>query len=499
MKKTVRNLLIMLVVLAVVGGAAALLVYSGPSGDGEDSGVSSAVSQEEKKTVELDMDNISAIMVENKEGGFTLLPDPSAAQTGSSSQAEEPEPAFTVEGLESYDLDTSSIASAVDSLANMTVYRDLGAQEDLGKYGLAEGQAVAVTVKHKSGGETRFLVGDASSSGGTAGQYILQNGSVCIVRPLSEKFKGPALDLVSREVYAIDSEFAQGTDGEGNDTQTALPDTLYDAKLSGKAFPEPIQLEYVETQRLNGHMVTAPVLAESGTNAFDALVASLKSLTANKVEAVGVTEQMLAEYGLAEPDARVEFHLNGGQAALRASAKDSEGYRYLTMDGKDVVYRVTNAQISAWAEASLMDLRMGTVCLANIADVRKLSLTQEGDMAYAFTVTPSETTNLADSTVTNGQGEEIDYENYQAFYKQLIGLSVFSMDKPAYGGVPTLRVEYAYEEGKGADAVEFYPVDGQDRYAAVLNGQFNGLVRGADVNRLLALLPDLNGNEEIQA
>lgn len=490
MKKNVRSLLIMLAVLAVLGGAAAVLVGTSPDGDAGESG-SSAVSQDERETIEFDTDNISSIAVQNNEGGFTLLPGPGAAQGESSSQVEEPETVFVVEGLEGYDLDTASISSAVDSLTSLTIHRDLGAQADLGQYGLDEGQAVRVAIQEKSGGETVLLLGNASSSGGTAGQYILKDGSVCIVTALSAKFRGPALDLVSRDVYTVASDFAQGTDSEGNETQTALPDTLYSAEISGQAFPELIRLGYVETQRLNGHMVTSPVLAESGTAAFDALVASLKSLTASKVQAVGVAGQGLAEYGLSQPDARIEFNLNGQQVALQVSAKDSDGSRYLTMDGRDVVYQVANAQVSAWAEASLMDLRMATVCLANIADVRKLSLTQEGDMAYAFTVTPSETTDLADSTVVNAAGQEIGYENYQAFYKQLIGLSVFSMEKPSYGGVPTLRVEYTYEEG--TDVVEFYPVQGQDRCAAVLNGQFNGLVRGADVDKLLALLPDLHG------
>ena len=41
-----------------------------------------------------------------------------------------------------------------------------------------------------------------------------------------------------------------------------------------------------------------------------------------------------------------------------------------------------------------------------------------------------------------------------------------------------LRVEYQYFDGSEPDVIEFCPVEGEDaRYAAVLNGGYNGLLR----------------------
>ena len=43
--------------------------------------------------------------------------------------------------------------------------------------------------------------------------------------------------------------------------------------------------------------------------------------------------------------------------------------------------------------------------------------------------------------------------------------------------------------------MSFHQVPGKDRYAALLNGEFNGLVRKDDVESLLEALPQLNENQ----
>ena len=103
--------------------------------------------------------------------------------------------------------------------------------------------------------------------------------------------------------------------------------------------------EYVEKSRLNGYMLTSPILAESGTEDFEAIVRALKSVTANTVAAVGVTEEQLAQYGLQEPEAQVSFKLNEEEHTLKVSKKDSGNNRYLMADNQDVVYMLDNSRV----------------------------------------------------------------------------------------------------------------------------------------------------------
>ena len=48
------------------------------------------------------------------------------------------------------------------------------------------------------------------------------------------------------------------------------------------------------------------------------------------------------------------------------------------------------------------------------------------------------------------------------------------------------------------DVIEFCPVEGEDaRYAAVLNGGYNGLVRKTEVEALIEKLAPLDANEAL--
>lgn len=489
MKKSVRSLLIMLAVLVVVGGAAALLLLVPTSSTEEEA--SSAVSQEERqRLLEVDAADVSAIKVENSQDSFTLLPLSVDGSIYAESAETETAPAasYTIQGLEGYDLSTATVENAAESLLSTTVNRALGPQADLEKYGLAGEEAVQITIEQGSGGSVTLTLGITNTSG-TTGQYVLKDGEVYLVPTLPDLFSGSSLDCVSRDVYSIASVTIPGTDEEGEAIEESVPDTLLSATLSGKAFAQPIQVKYVAKSRLNGYMLTAPVTAVADTAAADALTAALKSLVANSVAAVGVTEDGLAQYGLSEPDAMVTFTLNQAEEmTLRASAKDPDGSRYLMLDGRDVVYKIDNSRVSAWAEVQPMDLRTDIICLANIADVERLVLTWDGDMVYDFEVDLE----AEEPAVKKPDGKEVAYEDYQAFFQQLAGLSVFSLEEAPCTGTPALRVEYQYKN-ETSDLVEFFPVEGQDRYAASLNGEFNGLVRGGEINALVDKLDEVFG------
>ena len=70
----------------------------------------------------------------------------------------------------------------------------------------------------------------------------------------------------------------------------------------------------------------------------------------------------------------------------------------------------------------------------------------------------------------------------------MISLAVFSGEEAAYGKSCALRAEYEYFEG-GGDRVEFYPIEGQNRYAALLNGEYTGQIRGTELEALFELIP----------
>lgn len=83
----------------------------------------------------------------------------------------------------------------------------------------------------------------------------------------------------------------------------------------------------------------------------------------------------------------------------------------------------------------------------------------------------------------------MDYsEAYQPFFQKLISLAVFSQDKVEVSGAPALEVVYKYFDG-GSDTLELYRMEDQNRYAAFLNGTFNGQIRGTEVSGVLEIIP----------
>lgn len=507
MKKSLKTLLAMVAVLVVLGGVAVALWITAPETEEVVSEVSSSTPAE--MIIDREAADVASISVECDAGDLTLVPVEEGTETSASSQAESESSSsevttqsvdFTVEGYEDYDIVTSRVNTSVNSVVGLSATRNLGPQDNLEDFGLTDGGMATVTVTYKDGSSDQLVLGD--EAGESLGNYLLKDGTVYVASLPSQLYNGP-FTYFNTEVYTVADRVADTVssgDSSASSSQETLSDQLTWVRLSGSDFPQTIVIEQ-NPDKISGYLVTSPVTAESGTTAFTEMVTALKSLSATRVVAAGLTQEKLEQYGLAQPAAQIEFTMNGETHTLAASAPDEEGSRYLVADDLDVVFQLSDSDVSTWADASLMTLRMSYVILPNIQNVEKLTLTVEGDMVYSYDVTKvlneeksTESVPAYDLEIKNAAGEAIDYEVYQDYYQELIALAVLSEEEAPHSDSPTLRVEYQYFDNGGSDVVELYAVDGQDRFTALLNGEFNGLVRKDSVESLIAGLPDLDAN-----
>ena len=507
MKKSLKTLLVMAVVLVVLGGAAAALWLTAPPTEVEEETSSSTPSI---PVIDREAEDVESISVESDAGDFTLVPveEESASSASSESSASSDDSAsseaastlvnFTLEEYQDYDLTTSRINTSANSVISLSATKELGSQENLEDFGLTADQALCtITVHYKDGSEDQVMLG--AEAGESSGNYILKDDVVYIGYLPSQLYYGP-FTYFNNEVYAIGDRVEEVTNDEGVTSQETMSDLMESFEISGVNFPQPVKIVYDET-RTSGYLVTEPVTAESGTTAFSEMVTALKSLTATQVVDAGLTPEKLEQYGLAQPAAQVDFTLNGEHHVLTVSEPNEEGHCYLTADEDDVIYEVSESDVTTWADADLMTLRMSYIWLSNIQDVKKLTFTVDGDMVYSYDVTKvlneeksTDSVPSYDLVIHNAGGEAIDYEVYQDYYQDLISIAVLSSDLAPYSDTPTLRVEYEYFEEDGSDVIEFFAVEGKDRYAAVLNGELNGLVRKQSVEDLVNSLPDLDQN-----
>ncbi len=486
MKKTAKTILILLAVLAVLGGGlAALLLLPGEGEEASSSSAAESSSAPGETVMDRDKEDVASVSVKNQKGSYVLVPGGEG---------------FTVEGYEDYELNNISVSDGAESLLSLEASKNLGSRDDLEEFGLAGESAVEVELQYKDGSSDQLVLGN--TAGETSGRYLLKDGTVYIVSGVSEFLYKDVYSYFNITLYTVADRIAEAAEGEESSAAQAEEDILYNLKLSGTQFPEPVEIEYTD-KVIGGYRIVTPIVAESGSDTFMDIMEDLKTLTADCAVAAKLTPELLKEFGLDEPAAVAEFDMNNEQHTLTVSAA-SDGVRYLTLDDRDVIYQVSGDAVTSWADATLMKLRLSYIFAPMIMNVEKLSLTVDGDMAYRYDIT--RTVNEEDSTEDNVKydlfpknagGKDIDYKVYQKFYTKLISIAVLSTDKTAYEKEPAFRVEYTYFDGAGSDVIEFFPA-GDDRYAVEFNGGFNGLVRKSEADKVMGLLPDVDANKPVE-
>lgn len=491
MKKTIRNLLILLAVLAVLGGAVAALVLL-PNQTGSEEENSSSVAEDSSAAEELTLtDRVSAdvasLTVENKEGTFRLIPGAGSTETS---------PEFVPEGYEEYPINTSVGKSNVAVLTTLTATRDLGEQEDLESFGLAGEDAAVVTLEYKDGETVQMVLGNEAAA--TSGRYVLKDGRVYIAANIGDELFGSVFGYFNTGLYTVAKLTETVTDSDGNVSDKETDNRMISLSLSGSNFPEAVNVVFRKTD-VNEYVMTEPMMAESNTDAFQDLISSLATMTATGVADAGLDEEKLEKYGLAEPFAKAEFNMNNEEHTVTVSSLNGDGERYLLLDDRDIVYRIGRETVAPWAECRVIDLRQSYIWLPAISQVQKLTFTVDGT-EYGFTTTRTKNEEEStekrityDQTVQNAEGKDLDFEKYQNVYVELISLPAFTVDRVEWSGAPALKVKYDYFDGNG-DELAFYLTE-QGRYVVTLNGKFNGQARKTEVDQIISQIPGLYEGE----
>lgn len=508
MKKNIRYLIIMLAVLVVLGGGAAVLLLTQPAAD-EDASSSSSVASE--MVTDRETSEVATVTVENPNASYVMVPvdDGTATSSEESSSSDESSSSstsvdFTIDGYQSYDVDISQVTAAVNMAVSIEASKNLGEQEDLAQFGLSGVGAAKVDIQYTDGTSDSFVMGN--EAGETSGRYLLKDGVVYITASYSSGLLETPFYFFETDVYTVADRVEETVDSEGSSSTSTLEDVLYHMELSGANAAEPIVIDY-DSSKVSSYLITQPVMAESGTNTLTEIATALKSLSAEAVVAAGRTQETLEQYGLAEPYAQITFDMNGEEHTLAVSKANSSGNRYLIADDIDLVYEVTGDSVNAWAEAGLMDLRMSYVWLPNINNVSALTMRVADGTEYRFDV--EQVVNEEDSTedktvydlvVTNGDGQSVDYENYQPFYQMVLSQAVLSTDAATYDAENlVLEITFEYFDGSDPDVITYCVAEGQDqRYAALLNGGYNGIVRRSDVDTLLEKLPLVYQDQSVE-
>jgi len=495
MKKKKQYLIIMLVVvLAVLGVAAVMLLNPGETED-NDSSLSSAVESSEpaEEIVSVDAADVKSITITLPYDEYVLLPV--IAEKADTSDGDESSAAaeisFTIEGLEEFILSDSDITTLANGLLSIRSTKSVGEREDLKAFGLIASDdmesgdgGVTVAVETGSGTITYKIGATAPES---SGRYVVMDGeNEVYIATVSATVFNKAYDFVSKDLYTVADIIV--TDDEGNETVGA--DEMASISISGSNYPDAIEIK--SSTSMSGYAMTMPMKADASPDRMAEIVTALKTVTASSVAKAPYEESDLAEHGLDEPSAKVEYILNGEKHSITLGDRAENGDRYMIADDFGIIYTISDDSVSAWADSNVMTLRSSYILLPNIKNVQTLTLTVDGEKTV-FDIErvlneekSTEEEPFYDLAITSG-GKEISYDElYQPLYKELISISVLSVDMAEYdNGTPKMTVEYAYFDSSGSDVISFFELADEERYAVELNGEYGGIIRKTSLDNII--------------
>lgn len=403
------------------------------------------------------------------------------------------ESGLTMEDFPAEKLNRDLLEEAVSQLFGTYLEENLGEQEDLEQFGLSR-EAVCICMEDRDGTERRVLVGNRLPDR-TDAYYILDAKEVWVAGGLPQTLLEGRRAFYKTELVEIPARA-----GENGMTE----DRLQELRLSGSRFPDEIHIvENAETN--SGYLMDAPVFSEAmfaeteQQTGYVSVLACLAQITADGVAVENAGSEALREYGLEEPEACAEYVLNGEKHRVRVGTAGNNGMRPIMVDEDPNIYLVRKERVASWAEADVMELRPSYIWLVDVGQLQTLTISRgEEVIPFELKWTADET---GEKTLLVGweNREWNAQEEWLLFYQKLIGMTVMNVNRPdAWEEQAAYRVTYAFREetGKEPVTVSFHREAKGNRYVALLNGNFAGVLRPNTVEEISGLLDGMIADEK---
>ncbi len=439
MSKRTKTLLIALLVLALLVGLFFAVKLLMPP---EEAPSSSEAGSTSVKLISLSSEELASVQVTRAGGGYILRTKNDEA---------------SVDGLEGLPLDADRTKSVISQATSMTAKEMVDENpSNLGLYGLDK-PSYSLTVTKIDGSSFTLEFGLESSA--SYGTYV----------KLSD----------SKEVYVVYTSdltsFAYST--EDFVSKKIIPELSANAdferiSFSGTNYPEPLVIEKYDfdgdhdaTYSYFSYAITSPSLKPVDTESIFAYVDKILETSANTVLTGNYSEEELAQYGLDEPDARIEV-------TFSEEFEENTVFTFLLSFQDDTVYAICNDVpiIYTLSEADWMSLQYkdtvhGLFLLPSIYDVSRATV-QTGGKSYVFEVSGEESENITYN------GAAIDKTAFSKFYQLLIGASNDGNYVPGTQpeGEPLLTITFDYRNDSQSDTLQFYDAGVRKLYVAV-NGE----------------------------
>ena len=224
--------------------------------------------------------------------------------------------------------------------------------------------------------------------------------------------------------------------------------------------------------------------------ANDTGIVPIIELFSNGVSSTGLytvskTDEDIKKFGLDNPDMTVSIKAGKQERELKAKLQ-KDGYYALVSSDMDVILKVSSDNLTP-ATLTEKDIYSATIFIETLADLKDITILADGAKMTFGIVTEydeeNDTNNITGITV-NG-GEVTAPEEFQSYYRFLLGISVINYDTTDIAGkTPAATITMTRKDGTVSYVIKYYEAQ-NGRYQAVVNGDQMGLIGSSNFKNII--------------
>ncbi len=303
-----------------------------------------------------------------------------------------------------------------------TTYTDLrvneNAESELWKYGLdEESQPCSIELTTTGGSHYKLLIGNLAPN--RTGYYVTLEGSGVVHiynKAYADVLLAPVENLVSglltfpgdMNYYYLASNFMLFEDDELKICTTYLN-----------------QADRSELEAATVHKLLAPVQMGASSE-YDGVLQTFVEFMADEVVEVGLTEELLVEYGFDSPKYLISYiggyvvdgEVKQQENMISISEKTEDGYYYVASPMFDIIGKVKEGTLAflEWELINWVNPQIFAVAISNVASVEFFG----GADSEIFTLKKAG----KDIAVLGSKGDKIDTDSFKQLYLGMLNLNI---------------------------------------------------------------------------